>query len=328
MSLQSPGLGLGDAHFDLDVESVSSGGDWDANEVLPLLDVRPDVKLDVKPAPAPVKPAKPLARRAAPTKPKPAAAAKRKSVASGSRRLHACTWCPKKFVTTGHLKQHVRIHTGDRPFKCTWCEKAFAQCGDLKRHERIHTGEKPFECKTCGKAFAQCGNLKKHERIHTRDKSGADSSRKNGKAPRGQSQASPAAVVEATVPAPTQTASAAVGGAMIALAPPEPQSSPAPPAEAVAVVPSEAEAVTAPRVKRAKVEPAERPRKPAREGRLRKKEYVGALEAKVMNMEARDEALRAELDAVRAQLVSLQSEHELLLEVTGRKRKAPGSPAV
>lgn len=98
---------------------------------------------------------------------------RRQSQPGGPRRMHACSWCPKKFVTTGHLKQHIRIHTGDRPFKCSWCAKAFAQCGDLKRHERIHTGEKPFSCRECGKAFAQCGNLKKHERIHTKNREAA-----------------------------------------------------------------------------------------------------------------------------------------------------------
>jgi hypothetical protein len=59
-------------------------------------------------------------------------------------------------------------------------------------------------------------------------------------------------------------------------------------------------------------------RKSARECRLRKKEYVGALEAKVIDLEARDAALRSELGAVRAQLVSLQSEHKSLLRETGR----------
>jgi len=50
--------------------------------------------------------------------------------------------------------------------KCKYCEKSFNKNFDLIQHVRSHTGEKPFQCVACGRAFAQKSNVKKHMASH------------------------------------------------------------------------------------------------------------------------------------------------------------------
>ncbi|MCP4520389.1 MAG: C2H2-type zinc finger protein, partial [Cytophagales bacterium] len=53
------------------------------------------------------------------------------------------------------MKEHVKIHTGEKPFQCEICKRAFSQHSHLKRHALIDTGEKPFQCNFCNKDFSQ-----------------------------------------------------------------------------------------------------------------------------------------------------------------------------
>ena len=41
--------------------------------------------------------------------------------------------CARKlFVNLVHLKDHMRIHTNEKPYECDVCEKRFRQSGTLK----------------------------------------------------------------------------------------------------------------------------------------------------------------------------------------------------
>ncbi|KAK8391153.1 hypothetical protein O3P69_017070 [Scylla paramamosain] len=50
--------------------------------------------------------------------------------------------------------------------KCNYCNKEFSKNFDLRQHVRSHTGEKPFQCIVCGRAFTQKSNVKKHMATH------------------------------------------------------------------------------------------------------------------------------------------------------------------
>jgi hypothetical protein len=98
--------------------------------------------------------------------------------AQAKQQLENGSPCLKKFPTMQEIVAHITVdHVGGPEctnHACFWQEccrngKPFKAKYKLVNHIRVHTGEKPFPCpfQHCGKVFARSENLKIHKRTHT-----------------------------------------------------------------------------------------------------------------------------------------------------------------
>ncbi len=72
----------------------------------------------------------------------------------------------KTFFTSGHLKIHILIHTGEKAHACEHCKMTFYDRSAFTRHQSTHRKTNQHKCDQCGKYFAQKRTLKNHLNTH------------------------------------------------------------------------------------------------------------------------------------------------------------------
>ena len=84
---------------------------------------------------------------------------KPKFTAGGEYQCHLCDYST---VDDWYLQQHLRCHTGERPFSCDKCEFRATQNGNLKTHKLTHTPRKSFLCEKCDRRYGSKTSLAFH----------------------------------------------------------------------------------------------------------------------------------------------------------------------
>lgn len=75
--------------------------------------------------------------------------------------------CQFSCYLKSQLRQHIRTHSGEKPFQCAQCGRCFARSNDMKNHVlNVHQRFRPHKCPDCPKEFTLLSSMKTHRLAH------------------------------------------------------------------------------------------------------------------------------------------------------------------
>ena len=69
-----------------------------------------------------------------------------KKNADSLKKSYECNQCQYASSHKGHLRTHLKTHSGEKSNKCNQCDFASSQAGNLRTHLKTHGEEKSNKC--------------------------------------------------------------------------------------------------------------------------------------------------------------------------------------
>ena len=61
-------------------------------------------------------------------------------------RINKCNQCKYTSSNAGHLRTHLKRHSGEKTNKCNQCDYASVEASKLRTHLKTHSGKKSNKC--------------------------------------------------------------------------------------------------------------------------------------------------------------------------------------
>ena len=95
----------------------------------------------------------------------------RKHLQRHNNQTHRCEICGKDSMAIGDFRRHMAFHA--QHISCHVCGRVMSSASKLKEHMNVHTGDKPIECDVCHKKLSSNSALRNHKnRVHSRNNRG------------------------------------------------------------------------------------------------------------------------------------------------------------
>ena len=83
------------------------------------------------------------------------------------KKSNTCNLCDYASSHAGHLRTHMKMHSGEKSNNCNQCDFACSDPSSLKRHLKRHSGEKSNKCSQCDFACIRAHDLRTHLKTHS-----------------------------------------------------------------------------------------------------------------------------------------------------------------